>query len=167
MTHFSALDYTLFVAYLIAMVSVGFLFVREQHTVKDFFLAGRSMGSFVVCISVIAALSSGTSYLGAPGEVYSNGLAFFWVSFAFFLATPFTTLFLLPFFYRSRFFTAYQYLEERFSLPVRLLVSTAESSSTLKATPLFVRSVTIRYRSAVERAKRSSLVTISVSPSRT
>lgn len=123
MTHFSWLDYTLFIGYLIAMVSVGFLFVKEQHTVKDFFLAGRSMGSFVVCISVIAALFSSISYLGAPSEVYSNGLAFFWVSLSFFIATPFTTIFLLPFFYRARFTTAYQYLEERFSLPVRLLSS--------------------------------------------
>src|SRR5262249_8277968 len=41
----------------------------------------------------------------------------------FFIATPITTLLFLPFFYQSRFFTAYQYLEERFSVQVRTLAS--------------------------------------------
>lgn len=123
MTHFSALDYSLFIIYLAASVTVGLLFVKEQKTMKDFFLAGRSMGSVVVAISVMAAMFSGISYLGGPAEVYKNGLAFGWVLFSFFIATPITTIFILPFFYRARFITAYQYLEERFSLPVRLLAS--------------------------------------------
>ncbi|HEY1082391.1 MAG TPA: sodium/solute symporter [Prosthecobacter sp.] len=123
MTHFSALDYTLFLIYLIASVLVGLLFVKEQRTMKDFFLAGRSMGSVVVAISVMAAMFSGISYLGGPAEVYKNGLGFGWVLFSFFIATPVTTIFILPFFYKARFITAYQYLEERFSLPARLLAS--------------------------------------------
>lgn len=123
MHHFTFLDYAFFGAYLIASVLIGVLFVKEQRTMKDFFLAGRSMGSVVVAISVMAALFSGISYLGGPAEVYQNGMAFGWILFSFFIATPLTTIFLLPFFYRARFITAYQYLEERFSLPVRLLAS--------------------------------------------
>ncbi len=123
MTHFSPLDYILFGAYLLASVLVGLLFVKEQKNMKEFFLAGRSMGSVVVAISVMAAMFSGISYLGGPAEVYQNGLAFGWVLFSFFIATPVTTIFILPFFYRARFITAYQYLEERFFLPARLLAS--------------------------------------------
>lgn len=123
MSHFTWIDYLFFGGYLIASVLVGLLFVKEQRTMKDFFLAGRSMGSVVVAISVMAAMFSGISYLGGPAEVYQNGLAFGWVLFSFFIATPVTTIFILPFFYRARFITAYQYLEERFSLPARLLAS--------------------------------------------
>lgn len=123
MSHFTLIDYILFGSYLLASVLIGLLFVKEQRTMKDFFLAGRSMGSVVVAISVMAAMFSGISYLGGPAEVYVNGLAFGWVLFSFFIATPITTIFILPFFYRARFITAYQYLEERFSLPARLLAS--------------------------------------------
>lgn len=123
MSHFTWIDYLFFGGYLVASVLVGLLFVKEQRTMKDFFLAGRSMGSVVVAISVMAAMFSGISYLGGPAEVYQNGLAFGWVLFSFFIATPVTTIFILPFFYRARFITAYQYLEERFSLPARLLAS--------------------------------------------
>src|SRR5204862_5253134 len=42
---------------------------------------------------------------------------------SFFIATPITTLVFIPFFYQSRFYTAYQYLEERFSVQVRVLSS--------------------------------------------
>lgn len=123
MMHFTLVDYLLFGGYLLASVLVGLLFVKEQRTMKDFFLAGRSMGSVVVAISVLAALFSGVSYLGGPAEVFNNGTAFGFVLFSYILATPITTIFILPFFYQSRFITAYHYLEERFSLQVRLFAS--------------------------------------------
>lgn len=93
MTHFSWLDYTIFIAYLAAMVGVGVFFVREQRTVKDYFLAGRSMGYIMIAVSVLAALFSGISYLGAPGEVYAHGLAFMLFGLSFFIATPVTNMF--------------------------------------------------------------------------
>lgn len=121
--HFTWLDYGIFAAYLVASVLVGLLFVKEQHTIKDYFLAGRSMGYVVVAISVIAALFSGISYLGAPSEVYTHDLSYLLIGLSFFIATPVTTLIFVPFFYQARFYTAYQYLEERFSVGVRTLSS--------------------------------------------
>jgi SSS family transporter len=127
MTHLSArfswLDYTIFIGYLAAMVGVGVFFVRKQRTVKDYFLAGRSMSFFTIGISVLAALFSGISYLGSPGEVYKHGLAFMLFGLSFFISTPVTNILFMPHFYQSRFYTAYQFLEERFSLQVRLLCS--------------------------------------------
>jgi len=123
MSHFTWLDYLLFIVYLLASVAVGAVFVKEQKTTKDYFLAGRSMGYIVVAISVIAALFSGITYLGAPSEVYAHDISFALVSLAFFIATPVATLIFLPLYYQSRFYTAYQYLEERFSLGVRTLAS--------------------------------------------
>lgn len=123
MTRFSWLDYTLFFAYLVASVLIGVLFVKEQRTVRDYFLAGRSMGYVVVAVSVLAALFSGISYLGAPAEVYTHGFAFILFGLSFFIATPITNRVFLPVFHNRRFYTAYQFLEERFALPVRLLAS--------------------------------------------
>jgi len=122
-THFSGLDYALFIVYLVASVLIGVLFVKDQKSVRDYFLAGRSMGHVTVAVSVLAALFSGISYLGCPSEVYQHGMAFILFGLSFFIATPITNLVFLPIFYNSRMYTAYQYLEERFSVQVRLLSS--------------------------------------------
>jgi SSS family transporter len=123
LNHFQFVDYAIFALYLVASVLVGVLFVKESKDLKGYFLAGQSMGYIVVGISVLAALFSGISYLASPSEIYTHGITFFFVSLSFFIATPITTVIFLPFFYRSRFYTAYQYLEERFSVQVRLLGS--------------------------------------------
>lgn len=120
---FSWLDYTIFGVYLAASVGVGLLSARGSKSLGDYFLAGRGMNSALVAMSILAALFSGISYLAGPADVYKNGFAFAYIVLAFFIATPFTAIWMLPKFYQSRYFTAYQFLEERFSLPARLLAS--------------------------------------------
>src|SRR5687767_7183788 len=116
-------DYAVFVIYLAASVLIGVWFVNEQKTAKDYFLAGRSMGYFPIAISVIAALFSGITFLGAPAEAYAHDVSFSLVLLAFVIATPTTTLLFLPFFYRLNLYSAYEYLERRFSIQVRTLSS--------------------------------------------
>jgi len=120
---FVPLDYLIFVVYLVLSVAIGVFFVKDQKTVEDYFLASRSMGYVPVAISIIAALFSGISYLGAPAEVYNNDLGFSLNMLSFFIATPVTATVFLPFFYRLKLYSAYEYLERRFSIEVRVLSS--------------------------------------------
>lgn len=123
MSTFTFWDYLIFGLYLAASVSVGLLSARKSSSLGDYFLAGRGMNSVLVAMSILAALFSGISYLAGPADVYKNGFGFGYAVLAFFIATPFTTIWMLPKFYQSRYFTAYQFLEERFALSVRLLAS--------------------------------------------
>ena len=123
MANFSWLDYTIFGAYLLASVAIGLFSARGQETMKDYFLAGQKVNRFIVAMTIMAALFSGVSYIAGPAEVYKNGIAFSLVMLSFFIATPFTALYLLPYFYNSRYFTAYHFFQDRFSLSVRLLAS--------------------------------------------
>jgi sodium-coupled monocarboxylate transporter 8/12 len=123
MSHFSLLDYSIFAAYLIATVGIGVFFTKGQRDLNEYFLAGRSMGSVIIAMTTLASLFSGISFLAAPSEGYANGPIFFIANLAFFIATPVTAMVFLPVYYRSRFFTAYQYLEERFSVQLRTLAS--------------------------------------------
>ncbi|MES2599110.1 MAG: sodium/solute symporter [Verrucomicrobiota bacterium] len=124
MNQFSWIDYTIFGVYLAASVGVGLFSARGAKTsLGDYFLAGRGMHSALVAMSILAALFSGISYLAGPADVYKNGFGFAYAVLAFFIATPFTCIWMLPKFYQSRYFTAYQILEERFSLSARLLAS--------------------------------------------
>lgn len=123
MTRFSWIDYSAFGLYLVATAAIGLAFSGRQKDVKEYLLASRSIGSFVLSMTVLAAFFSGISFLAAPSETYTHGIGFFVAMISFFVATPFTATFVLPFFYKSRFFTAYQYLDERFDGRVRYLAS--------------------------------------------
>jgi len=123
MLHFTWLDYGVFLLYLLACVGIAGLFFRDQGSLSEYFLARRSMGSLVIAMTVLASHFSGISFLAAPSEGYAHGPAYYLVNLAFFIATPITALLILPFFYQARYFTAYQYLEERFSVQIRTLAS--------------------------------------------
>ena len=123
MVHFSLLDYSIFALYLLATVAIGTLFIKGQRNLDEYFLAGRGIGSVIVAMTVLAALFSGISFLAGPSEGYANGPIFYLVNLSFFIATPVTALVFLPFYYNSKFFTAYQYLEARFSVQLRTLAS--------------------------------------------
>lgn len=120
---FTLLDYGVFGAYLFLTAAIGLWFARGQRNLDEYFLAGRSMGSVVVSMTILASLFSGITFLAAPGEAYANGPLFYLVNLGFFVATPITTIVFLRFYYNARFFTAYQYLEERFSVQLRTLAS--------------------------------------------
>lgn len=121
--HFSFLDYAVFVVYLVATVAIGTLFIKGQRDLNEYFLAGRTMGSVIVAMTILASLFSGISFLAAPSEGYSSGPVYYLVNAAFLIATPLTAIVFIPVFYKARFFTAYQYLEERFSVQLRTLAS--------------------------------------------
>lgn len=123
MTHFSWLDYTIFGGYLALSAFVGIVAGGKGKSLSDYFLADRGMNRWVVAMTILASLFSGISYLAGPAEVYKNGLGFTLVIVSFFIATPVTAVWLLPKYYNSRYFTAYHYFQDRFSLSVRLLAS--------------------------------------------
>lgn len=95
----------------------------EISAADEYLLASRSMGCFAVGISLCASLTSGITMLGGPGYTYEKGLAIMFNQVSFFVATPVTAYVFLPFFNGLGVSTAYEYLELRFSLSVRLVSS--------------------------------------------
>ena len=120
---FTFLDYGVFAAYLALTVAIGFMFTKGQRNLDEYFLAGRSMGPVIVAMTILASLFSGISFLAGPAESYANGPIFYLVNVAFFIATPVTSIIFVRCYYRARFFTAYQYLEERFGVVLRTVAS--------------------------------------------
>lgn len=116
-------DYATFGIYLVISLALGLMAGGKQKDLKTYLLAGNRMHWVMIAISVMAALFSGISFLGAPSETYSHNLVYLWVIVAYMVATPITTIVFLPFFYRLNFYTAYEYLEHRFDLRMRRLAS--------------------------------------------
>ncbi len=114
------LDHAVVAIYLILVVAMGAAFVRGQRSTEDYFLAGRSMPWLPVGISIFASLFSAISLLGSPGWVYDNDVTMGLSLVTIPMVTPIVVWMILPFFHRLKVFTAYEYLERRFSPPVRL-----------------------------------------------
>lgn len=95
--------------------------IGQRDTVEEYFVGGRSMNWLVVSISIFATLFSSISFVAIPGEAYQNGLMFSLYLFGGALATPLAIWMFLRFFFHSPSFTAYEYLEKRYDLSVRLL----------------------------------------------
>src|SRR5262245_33771536 len=109
---------------MLLLVGVGLYFTRQQQKgLKSYLLADQNIHWIIVAVSVLAALFSGITYLGAPAESFFYDLTYIWVVVSFFIATPITTLFFLPFFRNLNVYTAYEYLERRFAVRLRWIAS--------------------------------------------
>jgi SSS family transporter len=120
---FSTLDYVAVLAYLIAIAAFGSSFYRRNSSAREYFLGSRSISWLPAGISIIAADLSAISVMGAPAWSYKNNLELVCISLGYPLVAPLVILVFVPFYSRLNLYTAYEYLERRFGLGVRLLTS--------------------------------------------
>lgn len=66
------------VVYMGVLLGIGFWAARKTGSSEDFFLAGRSLGSWVTAISSTASSESGWVVLGAVGMTYKEGVTALW-----------------------------------------------------------------------------------------
>ncbi len=65
--------------------------ISENNFIEEYFIGGRSMGGFVLAMTLIATYSSASSFIGGPGVAYSMG--FGWILLAMIqVPTAFLTL---------------------------------------------------------------------------
>ena len=122
-TGLSASDIAVLVGYMILLFGVGVYFMRQQKSIKAYLLAEQNVHWVIVGVSVLAALFSGITYLGAPAEVFFNGPGYILVSATLIIATPITIIVFVPFFRKLKLYTAYEYLERRFDRRLQLIAS--------------------------------------------
>ncbi len=63
------------VVYLVAVLLIGFHFMRKNESASDFYLGGRRLGPFVTAMSAEASDMSSYLLMGLPGLAYLSGLA--------------------------------------------------------------------------------------------
>ena len=119
----TTLDWTVLAVYMVSIVSYGIWAGRGNKKMEDFFLAGRQMRWWAVGLSVMATQISAITFIGTTGQAYTDGMRFLVVYFGLPFAMVILCVTLVPFFYRARVFTAYEYLEKRFDGRTRTLTS--------------------------------------------
>jgi SSS family transporter len=119
----TTLDWVVLGVYMVAIVAFGMWAGRGNVRMDDFFLAGRKMRWWAIGLSVMATQISAVTFIGTTGQAYTDGMRFLVVYFGLPFAMVILCVTLVPFFYRARVFTAYEYLEKRFDLKTRTLTS--------------------------------------------
>ena len=78
-----------FIIYFALMVWIGFYFYRKSNNISDYFLGGRSLGSWVTALSAQASDMSGWLLLGLPAAAFWSGLSAAWIAIGLALGTYF------------------------------------------------------------------------------
>src|ERR1700761_492973 len=116
-------DWVVLVAWLIFLVSYGLYRGRGSDSVSKYLLAGKSMPWYAMGLSILATQASAITFISTTGQGYVDGLRFAQFYFGLPVAMILISMTAVPIFHRTKVYTAYEYLEQRFDSKTRTLVS--------------------------------------------
>ena len=113
------MDWVVFGLYLFALVGMGAWFARRNKGSDDYFIAGQRIPWWAAGLSIYGTQLSAITFLATPALAFATDLRYAptWLGILF--VVPLVTKVFLPHFRRLDIRTAYEYLEYRFSRPVR------------------------------------------------
>ncbi|TVQ87155.1 MAG: sodium/glucose cotransporter, partial [Bacteroidetes bacterium] len=111
---FQTLDYVIFIAYGILILSVGLWVSRTKKGTKksaeDYFLAGKSLPFWAIGASLIAANISAEQFIGMSGSGFAIGLAIASYEWMAAITLIIVAKFFLPIFIKEGLFTIPQFI---------------------------------------------------------
>ncbi|XP_077993920.1 sodium-coupled monocarboxylate transporter 1-like [Glandiceps talaboti] len=122
----SIADYSVFGVILALCAVIGIYFGcsgTKQRSQNEYLLANRRMHALPVAASIMASTTSAIAILGSTAEVYMFTSLFFWIAGGFLILLPVAGHLYLSVFYNLKITSIYEYLEMRFSRPVRLVAT--------------------------------------------
>lgn len=127
MNTFHALDFVVFAAYGILILSVGLWVSRtkkgHKKTTVDYFLAGKTLPWWAVGASLIAANISAEQFIGMSGSGFAIGLAiasYEWMSA---LTLIIVAKYFLPVFIKQGLYTIPEFVERRFNTQLKTILA--------------------------------------------
>ncbi len=119
-TFYKSLDVVIFVIYLASMIGMGLYFSRRKQTQESYFVGNKKMPWFAVGLSIFAASFSSVGFLAYPREGAYEDYHLFWALLLIPLfITPVLAFVFVPLYHRLGVNSVYEYLEVRFSRPLR------------------------------------------------
>ncbi len=127
MTDFLTLDYVVFAAYGLLILSVGLWVSREKKghkkSAEDYFLAGKSLPWWAIGASLIAANISAEQFIGMSGSGFAIGLAIASYEWMAAITLLVVAKFFLPIFIKQKLFTIPQFVEQRFNTNLKTILA--------------------------------------------
>jgi solute:Na+ symporter, SSS family len=124
---FHTLDYIIFAAYGVLILSVGLWVSRtakgQKKSAEDYFLAGKSLPFWAIGASLIAANISAEQFIGMSGSGFAIGLAIATYEWMAALTLIVVAKFFLPIFIKQGLFTIPQFIEKRFNTSLKTILA--------------------------------------------
>lgn len=121
----SWIDLTIFFTYLLAMLGVGFYFMRKNTSTDDYYVGGRKLNSLHIGLSVVATDVGGGFSIGLGGLGFAMGISGSWLLFTGLIGAWLSGVLLIPKvadLAREKGFLSFpQFLEHAFDKRVALL----------------------------------------------
>src|SRR3954468_24053404 len=111
---FGRADWVVVAGYFTLMIFIGFAVARKGESAKDYFLAGRSLPTWVLAVSIVATTLSAATFIGVPDDVYLGNIGYLIFFLGSFIAVFIVAAFFVPRLYRAGTVTVYGYLRPRF-----------------------------------------------------
>ncbi len=121
------LDFSVLTLYLALLVAVGFYFSRREGSTAQFFLGGQRIPWWAAGLSLLATQVSSIGFMAIPAKSFATDWTYFAGVVTWFMVVPLVTAVYIPLFRRLNVTSAYEYLEARFNLSVRLFGAVAYS----------------------------------------
>ena len=112
-------------AYFLILIGMGLYFSRREKSDVDYFLARGRIPWWAAGISIFGTQLSAITFMAIPAKAYATDWVYILGQATIVLIAPVIIYLYLPFFRRLRVTTAYEYLEKRFNVVVRLFGSLA------------------------------------------
>jgi SSS family transporter len=119
---FGWLNYLSLAIYLVAVFGIGLLAAGKVVNTNQFFRADQSIPWWAAGLSIFATMLSSITFMSIPAQGYGVGWNLF-ISSVYVVLTPLIVYVYVPFFRRLDVTSAYEYLERRFNVAVRLFAS--------------------------------------------
>ena len=123
MTDFGALNWTIVVAYLAGTLVLGYFLSKRVRTAQHYYLGQRTTPWWVIGVSVVATYFGAITFLGGPAWSYKDGFAVIFIHINYPIVIFIVNALFLPFFYNTGVASIFDYLERRFGLASRTLMS--------------------------------------------
>jgi SSS family transporter len=119
---FSALDYGVLAVYLIGITAFGARFRKQQSSVRDYFIGGRTISWWVIGLSIVATETSTLTLIGVPAIAYASyahpeqggNLTYLQVVLGYLVARVLIAWLFIPAYFQGQMVTAYELLQRRF-----------------------------------------------------
>ncbi|MEA3461766.1 MAG: sodium:solute symporter, partial [Bacteroidota bacterium] len=117
---FGWLNTVILILYFAALIWIGFFFSRRQKNTDDYFKGGGRVPWWAAGLSIFGTALSAITFMAIPAKSYATDWAYIWLNASILVAAPLVVFFFIPLYRRLKITTAYEYLEIRFNLFLRL-----------------------------------------------
>ena len=113
----SIIDWIIVAAFLIGLTAIGFFFSRKNRNIEDYFVAGRSMPTWLVALAATGTSISAGTFVGSPELGFNTNITFIMSCVGAVIGGFFVALLVLPKLYHANTITIYGYIGDRFGEP--------------------------------------------------